>query len=1031
MMYVILLVLYYLTVCSGKIRHYYLAAVELEWDYAPLGSNMVTNDTTISNNFIKNSNNRIGSIYRKIVFRQFTDNLFNTQISTPEWMGILGPLIRAEVGDEMNVHFKNLAYSSGRPFSVHPHGVLYSKDNEGAIYLDNTSGADKIDDGIMPGQNYTYIWKVTPEFGPTPADPSCIPWGYHSHVNSDKDIDTGLMGMLLTCKAGALNVDGTRKDYSKEYIVYMDIADENNAWMIQSNLMKCGDPAQCLQSPDMGFRQSNVMWHINGYVYGNLPGFEVNVDEKTMWYIMSLNTGIHSISFSGNTLIHRNHRVDTIPFLPSTFLSAEMIPANEGNWLLYSRVSENFQGGMAAFYKKDIWNYAPSGQDKFNGGRLLDNPKSKPFFEKGPTRIGGAYIKARYVEYTDGTFTKRVERSLEEEHLGLLGPPIVAEVGDDLVVVLRNNADRPFSFLPHGVVYQKSDEGFNYKDIESGKLTGKIVNPGGTETYTFSVPNMNAGPTVNDSPCITHTYQSAVNLVRDLNTGLFGPVVICKRGQLKNSFNQVNTRSWFFNHKHIYLALFTIDENLSWYIDENIRASAWSPQLVDKQDPMFQESNAMHSINGLLYGNLEGIDMCLNENIVWHLMDFGGTTDMHGLYIHGQTWVEFGNNIDSKGLLPGYSSTMWSKPDTVGTWALECRTNSHFETGMVTKYTVNQCNRREAVMGNTKIRRYHIGAVEVEWDYAPFKRSVTNGQPIDDTNQKGGVFVVDTDVLIGSIYKKAVYRLFSDASFKEEVPRTAAEDHLEIMGPYIKAEVGERIEVVFKNMAGKPLSIHPQGLQYSKSMEGANYFDDNGNVEPANSVDPGQTFTYKWTVPIRSGPGVNDPNCIGRMYYSSVDSVVDTYTGLFGPLVLCRSGILNENGQRTDVDKEFAVMFMVIDENKSFYFKENIQNNHMNAINGRLMGNLNGIVMDQNDKVVWYIMGLGSAEDYHPVHIHGQVFTRRSDRAHRSDVIEVFPSTSDTVEMLAVNPGQWILHCHFSKHNKNGMQLIYTVNPKP
>ena len=48
--------------------------------------------------------------------------------------------------------------------------------------------------------------------------------------------------------------------------------------------------------------------------------------------------------------------------------------------------------------------------------------------ETGPGLIGNKYMKAVYKEYTDETFTKQKVRSSEEEHMGLLGPYIKAEV---------------------------------------------------------------------------------------------------------------------------------------------------------------------------------------------------------------------------------------------------------------------------------------------------------------------------------------------------------------------------------------------------------------------------------------------------------------------------------------------------------------------------------------------------------------------------------------------------------------------------
>lgn len=68
---------------------------------------------------------------------------------------------------------------------------------------------------------------------------------------------------------------------------------------------------------------------------------------------------------------------------------------------------------------------------------------------------------------------------------------------------------------------------------------------------------------------------------------------------------------------------------------------------------------------------------------------------------------------------------------------------------------------------------------------------------------------------IGHKYKKAVFREFTDATFTTKKERkTEYEKHLGIMGPVIRAEVGDTVEVVFKNMASRSYSVHPDGLFY-------------------------------------------------------------------------------------------------------------------------------------------------------------------------------------------------------------------------
>jgi manganese oxidase len=68
----------------------------------------------------------------------------------PDWLGILGSVIRAEVGDTIIVDFINRGQS---PHSMHPHGLRYDKDNEGSMYLPSGWGA-----AVPQGGRFTYHW---------------------------------------------------------------------------------------------------------------------------------------------------------------------------------------------------------------------------------------------------------------------------------------------------------------------------------------------------------------------------------------------------------------------------------------------------------------------------------------------------------------------------------------------------------------------------------------------------------------------------------------------------------------------------------------------------------------------------------------------------------------------------------------------------------------------------------------------------------------------------------------------------------
>lgn len=76
--------------------------------------------------------NRIGRVYKKAIFRQFTDDTYSREIPKAAWLGFLGPVLKAEEEDVFIIHLKNFA---SRPYSVHPHGVFYDKDSEGKVWL--------------------------------------------------------------------------------------------------------------------------------------------------------------------------------------------------------------------------------------------------------------------------------------------------------------------------------------------------------------------------------------------------------------------------------------------------------------------------------------------------------------------------------------------------------------------------------------------------------------------------------------------------------------------------------------------------------------------------------------------------------------------------------------------------------------------------------------------------------------------------------------------------------------------------------
>ncbi len=329
-----------------------------------------------------------------------------------------------------------------------------------------------------------------------------------------------------------------------------------------------------------------------------------------------------------------------------------------------------------------LWDYAPSFPlNPMHHGEFT--PEEKVFVDGNKSdRIGRQYYKARYVEYSDASFSKPKERPPAWRHLGILGPVIRANVGDTIKVMLKNKLEKmPISLHPHGVLYRKDSEGTHYEDGTSGNdHADDMLEPGATHSYTWEVPER-SGPGPKDPSSIVWLYHSHVNEVMDTNAGLIGPIIISRRGELQDNGKLKGIDREF-------VVLFTVfDENKSFFLDKNI--AAFAPAAADqKDDGEFIESNLMHSMNGYVYSNLPDLMMTEGENVRWYQLALGNEVDLHTPHWHGNTLMETGRRVDVLNLLPGTHITVDMKPDNPGTWMYHCHVNDHIDAGMMANYVV-------------------------------------------------------------------------------------------------------------------------------------------------------------------------------------------------------------------------------------------------------------------------------------------------------------------------------------------------------
>jgi manganese oxidase len=354
------------TLPGGKIRTYYIAAVEVEWNYVPSNMDLMTGRSFEGETKVwtERGKARIGNVYRKAIYREYTDETFNTEKKrAKEWehLGIMGPLIRAEVGDTIVIHFRN---NTTQPYSMHPHGVSYSRDSEGTPYPDTSMAGAGL---VPPGQTHAYIWSVPERAGPAKNDGSSVVWLYHSHNWEPKDVNAGLLGPMVIARRGMARADGSPKDVDREFATLFMLIDENQSHYLPHNIdAYTGDPKSVnkrefvlsdvdgnFHGAGIGFAAANFRASINGYMFSNLPMLVMKRGEHVRWYVMTLGgaVNIHTPHWHGNVVSIGGHRTDIFPLLPAQFVTADMMPDNVGMWMFHCHVDEHMEAGMTAMYE--------------------------------------------------------------------------------------------------------------------------------------------------------------------------------------------------------------------------------------------------------------------------------------------------------------------------------------------------------------------------------------------------------------------------------------------------------------------------------------------------------------------------------------------------------------------------------------------------------------------------------------------------------------------------------------------------------
>ncbi|KAM3910490.1 coagulation factor VIII-like [Leptodactylus fuscus] len=634
--------------------------------------------------------------------------------------------------------------------------------------------------------------------------------------------------------------------------------------------------------------------------------------------------------------------------------------------------------------EEHLWNYK-------DGTVFSEEEEERPFLRQPGSQI---YKKALFVEYTDESFT---DIKPKEDLTGLLGPTIRVETFDNVVIHFKNLASIPFSLHGVGVSYGKRSEGAGYND-GTGKLekADDAVPPGQSYTYIWKIPE-NYGPAESDPICLTSAYYSHSNSSYDINSGLVGAILICKPGSLTEEGHQYGVQE-----KIIALAVF--DEGHSHYTqDVNVEP--------------------LHTINGWLNGSIPEQYVCLKKPIHFHVIGFGTHFEIHSLSLERHSFVIRDHRVPVLSVTAFSFLTAIVHPGEKGVYKLSCQTWTHPEGNMTSLIRVEECvtesEKRMRVSDNDDdddYEDYYESTIfNIEDDDAPqvHLRSHGKRKPVTWTHYIAAVEMEwDYQQENGdkrTQFTKAVYREFTDSRFTHpkisEIPGTG------ILGPVLRGEIGDQIQIVFKNMAHHPFNIYPQGLSNVSSTH--RFL--TGEQLKDYPIQPNQTITYIWPVTKYDSPASSDPRCLTRYYGSFHNPKKDLASGLIGPLLICSKQTLDQGGNQIVTDKEHILFFSVFDETLSWYRDQNFQSSEnisTAAMSPResLQYTINGFVSSlhlticQYEVSVWHVLNLVQDTELLSIYFGGNTFLVDSSY---EETLTLFPMNGKTVIMIMEKAGYW------------------------
>jgi manganese oxidase len=226
-------------------------------------------------------------------------------------------------------------------------------------------------------------------------------------------------------------------------------------------------------------------------------------------------------------------------------------------------------------------------------------------------------------------------------------------------------------------------------------------------------------------------------------------------------------------------------------------------------------------------------------------------------------------------------------------------------------------------------------------------------------------------------------------------------------GPTIQAKQGDRVRIIVDNRLPEPTSMHWHGFDIPFDMDG-------GPGLSQDPIRPGGRFVYEFTLQQE-----------GTYFYHS-HMAMQEMMGMIGAFIMHP-----KEPYDPPVDKDFAIIlqeYAILPNNPT----PNSMNMEFNwlTFNGKSGPACTPLVVRLGERVRLRLINLGM--DHHPIHLHGHQFVVTGTEGGRqpkatwgpNNTVLVGVAQARTVEFVANNPGNWMIHCHLPHHMMNQMSSM-------